>query len=143
MCSSLTRLTCSSKLTGIRSDGTANVKAASQADSPEVSMRESLLASRISPDDFNVFLRKYESTVPEPLRELDKTRWETVPTATKQRADKSKNSETWLEKSELEDLVRWKLYVPFNFPLMIKSFSPMSLARAVKTQFPNVVPYLF
>jgi len=56
---------------------------------------------------FKDVLSRYSAAVPEKLRDLDKQRYDAIPTAVAARADSDKH----LTKEEVEKLVEWKLCV--------------------------------
>jgi hypothetical protein len=64
----------------------------------------------ISHATFKKVLKRYPSTVPDKLRELDTLRYETIPGAVANRAAEEKGG-AYLKAEEVEKLVEWKLYV--------------------------------
>jgi hypothetical protein len=70
-------------------------------------MPGNLAADIISPGDFDAVLKRYENHVPAKLAELDKLRFVTIPSVLTSRHDE--DSQAWLEKEELQQLVDWKL----------------------------------
>lgn len=64
------------------------------------------LPDNILKEDFERLLSKYPSIVPEKLKELDESRLHTIPDALEKRR---KKGDAFLEKDEVESLVRWKM----------------------------------
>ena len=71
-------------------------------------MKSSLTADKISYDDVQTTVQRYEGHVPPKISGLDKLRLEEVPSVLAQRKD---DGEAFLEKTEVASLVEWKLYV--------------------------------
>jgi hypothetical protein len=70
-------------------------------------MSSSLAADSISPADFDAVLARYESHVPEKLKELEELRFVIIPDTLKSKREKG--SHCWLLKKELQQLMDWKL----------------------------------
>jgi hypothetical protein len=70
-------------------------------------MAGSLNSNDISNKDFDAALSRYDTHIPSKLAELEELRLVTIPAALKARG--KKDLAVWLEKSELQQLVEWKL----------------------------------
>ena len=71
-------------------------------------MKPELSASKISYAEFNAHLAAYPDYMPEKIQGLEELRMREVPEILAQRA---KQGETYLEKTEVTGLVEWKLFV--------------------------------
>ena len=69
-------------------------------------MKEAETFDRIAPEAFESILETYSHVVPEKLASLDEQRYILIPAALKGRQE-----EKSLTKSEVVELVNWKLYV--------------------------------
>jgi len=69
-------------------------------------MPSSLAPSSITQKDIPKILSRYADVVPSALKDLDVTRYETIPVAVEKRKS---NGDAYLSKSEVESLVQWKM----------------------------------
>lgn len=68
----------------------------------------SLVYTKISKESFDSTLSRYPSTVSTPLLSLDTLRYTTIPDSL---ASRKASGDAYLDKSSVEKLVEWKLYV--------------------------------
>jgi len=66
----------------------------------------SFAADNISAADFDEVLSRYGNLIPTKLKDLEEFRLETIPSILVSRREESNG---WLEKEELQQLVEWKL----------------------------------
>lgn len=99
-------------------------------------MVRTLEIDAISPKDFDDILSRYETTVREDLKELETLRLKTIPDALAKR--RSGDTEPYLEKAELEQLVEWKLkhgtYRP-KLAQLVASNSAEDIKKTIQTAF--------
>ena len=72
-------------------------------------MKKSLQIEYIKLDTFEEVLTRYGSHVPQGLEELEELRYDKIPEIVRQR--QKDEGGAYLEKSEVTELVEWKLYV--------------------------------
>ncbi len=79
-------------------------------------MDADLLPKKITYAQFVGIANQYNERVPAGLNDLDELRYRQIPESIQARR-KGEGDRAWLEKSELESLVTWKLYASFSCSL--------------------------